>query len=133
MRVEYIVVHCTDSPDDRDVTAEEVHSWHRKRGWAGIGYHKVIKRDGTIDEGRPEYWEGAHVKGYNHNSLGVCLVGKEFFSYAQMRALEKIILELAERYPEAKVVGHRDLDSRKPCPNFDVKEWWRRVYDGVVD
>lgn len=119
-----LVVHCSDTPNDRDVTATEIHQWHIQRKWAGIGYHKVIRRDGTIENGRPEYWEGAHVKGHNSNSLGVCLIGRDKFTSEQMQSLEHLMHEWTSKYPDAEVYGHCDLDPHKTCPNFDVKQWW---------
>ena len=53
---------------------------HLEFGWNGIGYHKIIKRDGEIENGRPEFWIGAHVYGKNDQSLGVCLIGRDNFS-----------------------------------------------------
>ena len=123
--IRYLVVHCTDSPDDRDVTAEEVHRWHRQRGWDGIGYHALIRRDGAIERGRPTYWPGAHARGFNGVSLGVCLAGQFVFSEAQMWTLEALLKKWLEAYPDAEVVGHRDLDGLKTCPNFDVGRWWK--------
>ncbi|MDY0164645.1 N-acetylmuramoyl-L-alanine amidase [Desulfobotulus sp.] len=128
--IRYLVVHCSDTPNDREVTAAEINSWHRKRGWDGIGYHAVIRRDGTVEAGRPPYWVGAHVQSFNGVSLGVCLVGRDHFTEAQMEALEGVLREWQALCPEAVVVGHRDLDSRKTCPNFDAALWWagrRRV------
>lgn len=123
-KIRYLVVHCADTPDDIDFSAEDIHRWHLERGWSGIGYHAVIKKDGTIQLGRPEYWDGAHVRGHNHESLGVCLVGRDDFTPKQMRALGTVLIGWKQKHPNAEVVGHRDLDSHKTCPNFDVKAWW---------
>lgn len=121
--IKHLVVHCSDTPDDRDVTAAEIHRWHKQRGWDGIGYHAVITRDGIVEMGRPVYWPGAHVRGHNSSSLGVCLIGNEHYSCAQYKSLETVIRQWLRRYPSAQVVGHCDLDSQKTCPNFDVKQW----------
>ena len=127
MQVDYIVLHCTESPnnlvDTRLDTAEDIHRWHKERGFQGIGYHWVIREDGKREAGRPEFWQGAHVRGYNHNSIGVALVGNGYFHQSQMSELDRLISELLGRYPEARVVGHNELDSSKTCPNFDVQEW----------
>ena len=125
--IRFLVVHCADTPDDREVTAEDVHGWHQKRGWDGIGYHAFIRRDGTIEAGRPDYWTGAHVKGHNGESLGVCLAGREHFTEAQMHALEQVLWDWKEENPEADVCGHRYLDSKKTCPNFDAGAWWKEL------
>ena len=97
---------------------------HLNFGWDGIGYHKIINRSGEIENGRPEYWIGAHVKGKNTTSLGVCLIGRHKFTVKQFISLEKVLRKWKSLYPEAKIVGHRDtVNTRKTCPNFNVKNW----------
>lgn len=123
-QIRYLVVHCADTPDDRNHTAEDIHRWHLERGWSGIGYHAVITRDGQIQTGRPDYWQGAHVNGHNAHSLGVCLIGRNKFTNAQFDALAYWISDKLAHYPGAQVVGHCDLDPKKTCPNFNVKGWW---------
>lgn len=117
-----IVVHCSDTPDNREHTAADIHRWHQERGWDGIGYHWVIRRDGTIEPGRPEYWTGAHVKGHNKGSIGICLIGRKHFTTAQFDALRTHL----NWHPESfELFGHYELDPSKTCPNFNVKEWYR--------
>lgn len=123
MSITKLVVHCSDTPDSRDVTAVDIHQWHLERGWSGIGYHKIIRRNGTIENGRPEYWYGAHVRSHNTNSLGVCLIGKENYTNEQMQALYQQLMQWQKQYPKAKIYGHNDLDSNKTCPNFNVQQW----------
>lgn len=125
MKITKFVIHCSDTPNDRDISAADIHRWHLERGWSGIGYHKVIKRDGTIENGRPEFWSGAHAKGNNRNSLGVCLIGRDRFADVQLHNLCKLLTEWQQRYPAADIYGHYNLDSSKTCPNFDVKAWWQ--------
>jgi N-acetylmuramoyl-L-alanine amidase len=125
MDIQYLVVHCADTPNDREVTAEEIHHWHLQRGWDGIGYHKVIKRNGEVENGRPEYWPGSHVKGMNTKSLGVCLIGRDDFTEAQFDSLRIVLGEWIGKYRDVKIVGHYELDGSKTCPNFDVQNWWR--------
>ena len=67
--IRYLVVHCADTPDDQPLDASDIHRMHLGFGWNGIGYHRVICRDGRIEHGRPDYWIGAHVKGFNEISL----------------------------------------------------------------
>lgn len=131
MKIRYLVVHCSASPNNREFTAADIHGWHIERGWVGIGYHAVIQRDGTIEAGRPIYWQGAHVKGYNHESLGVCLIGKDTFTSAQYHSLYEVLQGWRDRFPYADIVGHGDLDSKKSfCPGFAVRAWWHRNHDG---
>lgn len=118
--IDTLAVHCSESPDGRDDRAADIHRWHRERGWDGIGYHAVICRDGTVEQGRPEYWTGAHIAGHNANSLGVCLIGTRDFTDSQMRALHSLLRVWLERYPGAQVVGHYELDPGKTCPNIDM-------------
>lgn len=120
MDVRYLVIHCADTPNEREVTAAEIHSWHLANGWDGIGYHKVVGRSGLVENGRPEYWTGSHVRGKNSSSLGVCLIGKDSFTEEQWESLYAVLSDWKKKYPDAKVVGHYQLDSRKSCPNFDV-------------
>jgi len=122
--VKFLVVHCSDSDDHEKLTAIDIHKMHLDFGWEGIGYHKVINRSGKIENGRPEYWVGAHVKGKNNISLGVCLIGRHKFTLKQFISLEKVLRKWKILYPEAKIVGHKDIgNTKKTCPNFDVKAW----------
>lgn len=116
----YIVVHCSDSPQGRGDDAKTIHSWHLQRGWDGIGYHYVITEDGARQAGRPEYWVGSHVAKHNTLSVGICLIGREEFTAEQYGELVALLRELKGRYPQAKIVGHYQLDPAKTCPNFDV-------------
>ena len=75
-----LVVHCSDTPDDEELRAIDIQRLHLGFGWDGIGYHYVIGRDGRCEAGRPEYWQGAHVKGINNQSLGVRLIGRSHFT-----------------------------------------------------
>lgn len=124
--IDKVVIHCADTPADMDIGRDEIDQWHRERGWDGIGYHWVIRRNGDTERGRPENKQGAHVRGHNENSIGVCLVGGKGgfnFTRAQMKALDRLCDKLAKSYPDAEFVGHRDLDASKRCPSFDVTAW----------
>ena len=133
MKITRIVIHCSDTPNGRETTAADIHRWHLERGWDGIGYHRVIKLNGDIEHGRPYYWMGSHVRGYNENSIGICLIGNDEFTNAQWRSLEGLVLSLKSEHPDAKVLAHHDLDSHKTCPNFDVKSWWNGVMSKNLD
>lgn len=114
------VIHCSDSPQGRGDNAETIHKWHKERGFDGIGYHYVILEDGTIENGRPEYWEGAHAKGHN-DAIGICLIGIDEFTHSQFISLEKLLKD--HKFNREEVVGHYDIDEHKTCPNFDVSTY----------
>ena len=130
-KTNYIVIHCAYTTKTQDIGVHEIDRWHRDRGWWGIGYHFVIRRDGSIETGRPMEVIGAHVKGYNDESIGICLVGgraggkeardQDNFTFQQGVALHELLQVICQEYPNAKVVGHRDLDSSKTCPVVDLK------------
>ena len=124
--IKFLVVHCSDTEFELH-KARDIHNLHLNFGWEGIGYHKVIKRNGVVESGRPEYWVGAHVMGHNKYSLAVCLIGKNNFTKKQMHSLKKILLRWKKKYPFANVMGHRDFDNvKKTCPNFNVKDWYQK-------
>ena len=128
-----IVIHCSAVKPDQQSSAAQIDSWHRQRGFKlGIGYHYVIRRDGTLEMGRPEYMVGAHCKNHNQHSIGVCYEGgldargqpADTRTEAQKQALRRLLLELRQRYPRALIVGHHDLNPGKACPCFDaVREY----------
>jgi N-acetyl-anhydromuramyl-L-alanine amidase AmpD len=129
---EWLVVHCAATPPAADIGAKEIRQWHRGRGFTDIGYHYVIRRDGTLETGRPENVVGAHVQGYNSTSIGICLVGgvdqknvpQDNFTPAQFAALAELLRGLAAKHPRASVRGHRDFPGvKKACPSFDVNAW----------
>jgi N-acetylmuramoyl-L-alanine amidase len=123
--IKYLVVHCSASPQGRGDTAISIHRWHQERDFSGIGYHRVILEDGTVQQGRPDYWQGAHTRGYNHESLGVCLIGEGGDATPlQLDALAKILYDWLDDHPEAEVLGHNDLYAGKACPAFNVRAWW---------
>jgi len=126
--VRVLVVHCTDTADDEILTAIDIHKMHLSFGWDGIGYHKIINKNGSIENGRPEYWIGAHAKGINEQSLGVCLIGRNTFNEKQLISLKETLLNWKKKYPNATIKGHRDaIKTKKTCPNFDIelfcKKW----------
>ncbi len=122
--IKLIVVHCSDTENERNLGAIDIHEMHLGFGWNGIGYHKIICRSGKIEQGRPEYWIGAHVKGKNEISLGVCLIGRDNFTKKQFSSLEIVLKKWKLLYPEAKIVGHSDTGKTdKTCPNFNVENW----------
>ena len=128
-----IVVHCTASPVN--TTREMVDEWHRARGWAGIGYHYLIQAGGIVRKGRPDHLPGAHARGHNTGSLGVCVSGDTRaghpWSYDQERQLVLLLADLCRAYrlDSSAVVGHCELDPEgKPdCPGVDMGAIRERV------
>ena len=125
--ISLIVIHCSDTPDTDSINARDIHKMHLGFGWHGIGYHKIICRNGLIENGRPEYWVGAHTKGKNDESLGVCLIGRDVFTKQQYISLEKVIRKWKKDYPDAQIKGHyQAINTKKTCPNFNVQEWCKK-------
>jgi N-acetyl-anhydromuramyl-L-alanine amidase AmpD len=131
--IDLIVVHATSTYATMDVGVDWIDRLHKKFGWKGCGYHFVIRRDGTVEAGRDVSIPGAHAKGFNANSIGICYAGgldpkgdpEDNRTPEQKEAMRSILDTLTHVFPEAKVVGHRDLpEVRKACPCFDVKEWY---------
>ena len=122
-KVKRIVVHCSDSGDSQDIGRKEIDEWHKARGWHSIGYHWVIRRDGTIEQGRPEHMIGAHVSGHNLDTIGICLVGRKDFT-AQLPALYGMLSGLLAKYKldYSSIYGHYQLDPNKTCPNINIPQ-----------
>lgn len=129
-QINKIIVHCTATPEGREVSAETIRRWHvQDNGWSDIGYHWVIELDGSLKEGRKEHLNGAHAKGHNSDSIGVVYVGgcdskmnpKDTRTVAQKETLRCLLEDLRGRYPQAEIIGHRDVSS-KSCPSFDAKD-----------
>ena len=122
--IKYLVIHCSDTHDKLDLSAKDIHRMHLSFGWNGIGYHKIIRRDGAIENGRPEFWIGAHTYGLNDKSLGVCLIGKSEFTNKQFLSLKNILIEWKKRFKNSIILGHNEaINTKKTCPNFDVKKF----------
>lgn len=126
-----IFVHCSATKPSMNWGVREIQQSHKEQGWLAIGYHYVIKRDGTVEAGRDEGAVGSHAKGHNSNSIGVCLVGgvndkmqpEANFTPQQMASLRKLLEELMTKYPNAKLMAHHDV-AAKACPSFHVRRWW---------
>ena len=128
-----IVIHCSAVRPNKRSSAEDIDLWHKKKGWNGIGYHFVVRRDGTVETGRDLSEPGAHVVGHNRYSIGICYEGgldsagneTDIRTPEQVKALRELVEEMHFCFPEAMIVGHRDLNPGKKCPCFDViKEYW---------
>lgn len=126
----YIILHHTEVMGRHDV--REIHQWHLNKNWAGIGYHYYIDKDGDIYTGRPVMTVGAHTKGYNAISIGICFEGnfdKEQMSEQQLDASILLLSILSLGYHNAAIRGHRDFNTQKTCPgtNFPMKELLLRI------
>lgn len=130
--INWLVIHTSATRPSMDIGAKDIRRWHKAKGWSDIGYHYVIRRDGRVEKGRPDARVGAHVRGYNRDSLGVCLVGgvnenlvpENNYTEAQWEALEALLRKLSKKYPNAFVRGHRDFPRvAKACPCFDAEPW----------
>jgi len=141
--VDYIVVHCTATPEGQAKTVEQIRAEHRRQGWSDIGYHYVVTLGGEVHLGRDVDVAGAHVAGHNSNSIGVVYVGglecdpkktyqqlkpKDTRTDAQKAALMSLLIDLRKLYPYATILGHRDFAGvRKACPSFDAKREYKSI------
>lgn len=154
-RIDYIAVHCTATPEGRDMTVEQIRKQHKAQGWSDVGYHYLIYRDGTVHLGRDVDISGAHVSGYNANSIGIAYVGglenrpgvaynklkaKDTRTEAQKASLMALLADLRKLYPKAVIQGHRDFSPDKnhdgvispdewvkDCPSFAAKSEYRNI------
>lgn len=145
---ELIVIHCSATPPDMDIGVKEIDIWHRRQRFLSIGYHFVIRRDGTLEIGRPVDQPGAHAHGHNDNAIGICLVGgvkriadrdgeddidgprwdlipENNYTVAQMDMLYGLTSSLIHNNPTVvDMCGHNQLPNvTKACPSFDVTKW----------
>ena len=123
-----LVIHCSAVRPDQTSSAAQIDTWHRRQGGhLGIGYHYVVRRDGQIEPGRPEWMVGAHCKNHNAHSIGICYEGglnargqpADTRTLAQKLAMVQLLEILHRKYPKALIVGHHDLNPLKACPCID--------------
>lgn len=133
--IDKIVVHCSATPEGRDVSASTIDDWHKQRGWSGIGYHFVVGLNGNIEYGRDLNKTGAHVKGHNTGSIGICYIGgldsvsktaKDTRTSEQKESLLDLIKTLKKLHPQATVHGHNEFSS-KACPCYDANAEYANV------
>ena len=148
--MKYLVLHCTATPEGREVTSEEIRHWHTDpvskggRGWKQVGYTDLIHLDGTVErlvanneDAEVDPWEVTNgAKGYNSVSRHVVYAGglskdgktpRDTRTAEQLTAMAAYVRGFHERFPQIKIVGHRDLDGSKACPSFDVERWLRSI------
>ncbi|MCC8155363.1 MAG: N-acetylmuramoyl-L-alanine amidase [Tannerellaceae bacterium] len=141
-KIETLIIHCSASRPGSDLSAADIDRMHRQQnGWKMIGYHYVVRLDGSIEPGRPEDSVGAHASGWNATSIGICYIGglnqsgkaEDTRTPAQKQSLIKLIKELCAKYPIKQIIGHRDTspdlngngvvdpwERIKECPCFDA-------------
>jgi len=133
-KTEMIVVHCAATKPSMDIGYKEIRKWHvEDNGWDDVGYHYIIKRDGTVEVARAEAFQGAHAPAVNSKSIAICLVGgmaedggaENNFTLEQFLSLKDLIKKIKMTNPSiVEVVGHCDVQDNKPnCPGFNLKEW----------
>jgi hypothetical protein len=145
MELKYLVIHCTATPEGRDVSSAQIRAWHTLpvskggRGWKQVGYTDLIHLDGSIErlvnnneDARVDPWEITNgVAGYNSVSRHIVYAGgvdrdgktpKDTRTPAQLAAMETYVKDFHRRFPKVRIVGHRDL-AAKACPSFDVAKW----------
>lgn len=127
-----LIVHCSAVMPDIESGAADIDRWHRAQGWrGGIGYHYVVRRDGAVESGRREDVPGAHCRRHNAHSIGICYEGgldahgkpADTRTPEQKHALRQLLMRLREKYPQAIIVGHRELDPMKACPCYGMEEY----------
>ena len=134
-KINKIIIHCTATPEGREVTTKDLRKWHvEERGWSDIGYHFFIDLDGEVHECRPIERTGAHTKGHNWDSIGIAYAGgmnldntksKDTRTEAQHEALVDLLCQLHDAYG-GEVYGHRDFSS-KDCPSFDARTEYENI------
>lgn len=130
-----IIVHCTATRAGQDFSASDIASWHKERGWKSIGYHYVVRLDGTVERGRAISQPGAHCKGHNAHSVGVAYIGgldaegkpADTRTMAQREALLKLLVNLTRIY-RCRIHGHHDYNKSKSCPCFDAAREYEPLY-----
>jgi len=148
-RVKWIVVHYSATFEDQVVPASTIDRWHRERGFAEIGYHYYIRRDGRVEKGRDltqagRFEQGAHSEGENSASVGICYEGgliradggkkgHDTRTLAQRNIMRELLIQLKDRFPAAKILGHRQMPAAATeCPGFDAGAEYAEISAGRV-
>ena len=133
--IDKIIIHCSATREGEEFSVDTIRSWHKKRGWADVGYHYIVHLDGSISYGRDIDLIGAHTKGHNTGSIGVCYIGgveadgetpKDTRTPEQKESLLDLIKTLKRLNSNAVVYGHRDFSS-KACPSYDATTEYKDV------
>ncbi len=143
--MKYLVIHCTATPEGREVTSAEIRHWHTDpkskggRGWNQVGYTDMIHLDGKVErmvanneDACVDPWEITNgASGFNSVSRHIVYVGgvgkdgksKDTRTAAQTKSLTDYVRDFHHRFPQIRIVGHRELNPHKDCPSFDVQKW----------
>jgi N-acetyl-anhydromuramyl-L-alanine amidase AmpD len=122
-----MIIHCSASDDAGADNIDTIRKWHILRGWDDVGYHFFIRKDGAIEKGRDVKIVGAHCKGHNHDSIGICLSGKAEFTPDQYIALGALMQVIQFEYGDLDIYPHNHFNKLKTCPNFTTK-----LFDKIV-
>ncbi len=127
--ISLIIIHCSAVRPWQNSSVKDIDGWHRDRGYRnGCGYHYVVRRDGSIEKGRPLEMIGAHCKHHNEHSIGICYEGglnmkglaEDTRTAEQKVAMRELLEQLHEQFPRALIVGHHVFNPMKSCPCFDA-------------
>ena len=134
-RMKYLIIHCTATPEGREVTAADIKAWHTNptgkggRGWKQVGYTDLFKLDGTVErlvqkneDANVDPWEVPNAGGMSRDGR----TPKDTRTAAQLKAMEKYVKDFHHRFPGVKIIGHNRL-AAKACPSFDVEEWLQSI------
>ena len=144
----YLVIHCTATPEGREVSSTEIRRWHTSpppagRGWKQVGYTDLFHLDGRVErlvknneDAQVDPWEMTNgASGYNSVSRHIVYVGgcdkagkpRDTRTATQREALKRYVQDFHGRFPQIRIVGHHDLNPGKACPSFDVAAWLREI------
>lgn len=148
-KITEIIVHCSATPEGKDYTVDDIRRWHKQRGYSDVGYHYIVYRNGILAQGRDVNTIGAHAAGHNAHSIGICYIGgmnaentqpEDTRTLRQKARLLSLLVDLRKLYPNARIIGHRDLSEdkngdgiidssewMKACPSFDAKSEYHRI------
>lgn len=152
-RLEYLMIHESDTPPTMDVTGDMIRDWHtspkpKGRGWSKVGYSDIIKRDGEIEQlneyNEDEWVTGDEItngaSGFNGVARHVCLIGgrneegktifgkiQKLYTYEQIKSITDYVRRFLALHPDCKVLGHYQVNDHKVCPGFDVPKYLRSI------
>ncbi len=147
-RLKYLVIHCTATPEGREVSSGDIRHWHcdpkpKGNGWKQVGYTDMFHLNGGVErladnneDAEVDPWEITNgAKGFNSVSRHIVYVGgvdknfqpKDTRTEAQKAAMEKYVKNFHRKHPEVRIIGHRRLNASKACPSFSVPRWLQQI------